>query len=341
MGDCESLLELVIREAVGDHRGDVEPGLGEYRHLVPRLEDLAAVNALYGEHLEHDLRPVDRELVVREAQHGDSSAVRHVRDHVAQRTRLAGHLEADVESLLHAELLLDLGKGGGADVHRTRHADLAGELQAVVADIGDDDVTRADVTRHQRGHDPDRTRAGDQHVLRDDPKLGRRVNGIAEWVEYRSNVEVDFGEVGPQVDRRHHDQLGEGAVALDSDADRVGAERAPAGQAIAAAPANDMSLGSDDLARLNRRDTFAQPNHLADELVANHQRRMDRRLGPFVPALDVQIGAADARAQDADQHLAGTRRRIGYVPQPQARRRLRFDQRLHCGQDIVLPRPSP
>src|SRR6202140_3897938 len=260
---------------MGDHRRDVEAALGEYRHLVPGFEDLATVDALHREHLEHDLRPVDRELMVRKPEHGDTSAVRHVRDHVAQRARLAGHLEPGVESFFHAELFLHLGKGGGANVHGTRHADLARELQAVVADIGDDDMARADVTSHQRGHDPDRTRAGDQDVFGDDPKLRRRVYGVAERVEDRRDVEVDLGQVRPQVDRRHHDELGEGAVPLNSDADSVGAQGPASGQAVAAATAHDVPLGSDDLAWVDGRHALAQANHLADKLVSDNQRRVD------------------------------------------------------------------
>src|SRR5438105_1030185 len=37
MPDRERFLELLIRIAVGDHRRDVEAGLHEHRHLVPRL----------------------------------------------------------------------------------------------------------------------------------------------------------------------------------------------------------------------------------------------------------------------------------------------------------------
>src|SRR6266853_1265110 len=111
------------------------------------------------------------------------------------------------------------------------------------------------------------------------------------------------------------------------------ATRPPSGEAVAAAPTDDVPLGSHDLAGVDRRHSITQLHNLADELVADDQRGMDRRLGPLVPGLDVQVGAADARAHDADQHLAGTGLRIGYVPQPQARRRLRFDERLHSGQD--------
>src|SRR5439155_19260928 len=69
VGDGERFLVLLIRKAVGDHRRDVEAALAQDRRLVPGIEDLPAVDAFDGEHLEHDLRPVDGELMVRQAEH--------------------------------------------------------------------------------------------------------------------------------------------------------------------------------------------------------------------------------------------------------------------------------
>src|SRR6266511_856455 len=75
----EALLELLVGEAVGDHRGDVQPALDHDRHLVPGLVHLAAVDALDGEHVEDDGPPVDRHLLLGDAQHGDLAAVDPVR----------------------------------------------------------------------------------------------------------------------------------------------------------------------------------------------------------------------------------------------------------------------
>ena len=46
----------------------------------------------------------------RNAEHGDFAAVAHVGEHVAEGRRVAGHFQADVEALLHAELLLHVGE---------------------------------------------------------------------------------------------------------------------------------------------------------------------------------------------------------------------------------------
>ena len=59
----------------------------------------------------------------------------------------------------------------------------AREVEAVVVDVGDDDVARADVARDGDRHDADGSRAGDQHVLADHVEGERGVRGVAERVE--------------------------------------------------------------------------------------------------------------------------------------------------------------
>ena len=77
------------------------------------------------------------------------------------------------------------------DVERQRRAHLACELQAIVVDVGDDDVARADEAHDRRGHDADRPGAGDQHVLADDVERERGVHGVAERIENRGDLIVD------------------------------------------------------------------------------------------------------------------------------------------------------
>jgi hypothetical protein len=97
---------------------------------------------------------------------------------------------------------------------------------------------------------------------------------------------------------------------MDPDPDAVGAQLTATGQAVPALSAHDVTLGSDDLAGIDGRHSVAQLHDLADELVADDQGWFDGVLRPLVPALDVEVGAADAGAQDADQDFAGTRARV-------------------------------
>ena len=299
-----------------DHGRDVKAALHENGHLVPGLEDLTAVNPFHRQHLENDLRPVDRELVVRQAEHGDAAAVGHVVDHVSHRARLARHLKSDVEAFLHAELVLHLGQLGLAYVRRTCDADLASQLESIVADVRHHDKPRSVVARDDRRHQADRAGTRDEHVLGHEAKLRGRVHGVAEGVEDGRDVEVDLRQVRPEVSGRHDDELGERAVALDADPDGVRAQSSPARHTVAASAADDVAFRADDLARVDRGYILTQLDDFPDELVADDETWLDGVLRPLVPRVDVEVGAADAGAKDADEDLARTGLRPRNVLQP-------------------------
>ena len=111
--------------------------------------------------------------------------------------------------------------------------------------LADDDVAGAGVADDRGGHQADRPGAGDQHVLAEDREGERRVDRVAERVEDRGDLLVDARPVVPDVGHRQGDVLGERAVPADAEADRVGAQVAPAGQAVAAAAADHVALAAD------------------------------------------------------------------------------------------------
>ena len=134
-------------------------------HGVPGVVHLAAVDALDGDHVRDDPAPVDRERVLGQTEHRDARAVVEVGEHVRHGLRAAAHLQADVEALrmpswrwasatLVRETLIARSAPG-----------LAGEVEAVVADVGDHDVAGTDVPGDRRRHDPDRSGTGDEDVL--------------------------------------------------------------------------------------------------------------------------------------------------------------------------------
>ena len=147
----------------------------------------------------------------------------------------------------------------------------------------------------------------------------RRVHGVAEGIEDRGDVEVDARRVLPDVRHRQRDVLGERARAVDADALGVGAEVPAPGHAVAAAAAHEVPLAADDVAGREVVHVRADRDDLADELVADDHRHRDRALRPGVPVVDVQIGAADAGAQHADQHVVDADLGLGRVDEPDAR----------------------
>src|SRR4051812_41815578 len=80
------------------------------------------------------------------------------------------------------------------------------------------------------------------------------MHGVAEWIEDRLHVARDVRDVAavgtvvnPHVAHRQSDEFGEGAGTIHTDAFGVFAQMAPAGEAIAAPPADDMTLAGDDV----------------------------------------------------------------------------------------------
>ena len=135
-------------------------------------------------------------------------------------------------------------------VDGARRAHAARQLQAVVVDVGDHDVARADEARDRGRHDADRAGAGDQHVLADQVEGQRGVGGVAERIEDRGDVVADrVGQLEGVVggDRQ---VLGERPGTIDADADRVAAQVPPAGAAVAAVAAGDVALARDAVADL-------------------------------------------------------------------------------------------
>ncbi len=117
---------------------------------------------------------------------------------------------------------------------------------------------------------------------------------------------------------------------------RVRAKVATAGHAIAAAAADDVAFAGDDHAWLIVVDVVADLDDLADKFVADDHRHRDRLLRPLVPLIDVDVGAADRGAFDADLHVVRTRIWLRHIFKPQATGGLAFDQRfqrplLQCG----------
>src|SRR5206468_11838154 len=109
------------------------------------------------------------------------------------------------------------------------------------------------------------------------------------WVEDRGDLFVDPRPVMPDIRHRQAHELGEGSVAPDAQTNRVGAQVAPAGEAVAAHAAHDVTFTGDEIARLDVVHVASDLDHLADELVANDEWRLDGARGPRIPRVDVQV----------------------------------------------------
>jgi len=226
-----------------------------------------------------------------------------------------------------------------AHVERQRGAHLAGQLQTVGVDVGDDHESGAGVADDGHRHNPDGTGPGDEHVLAEHVEGQGRVHRVAERVEDGGHVAVDGRVVVPDVGLRHRHVLREGAGTVDADALGAGAQVPAAGQTVSALAADDMPLAADHLAGEEVGDVGADRRHVDDELVADHHRHRDGLLGALVPVEDVQVSAADSGAIHFNKHVVDADLGDGHVVQPQARFRLTLDQRFHGFHDRLARRP--
>jgi hypothetical protein len=155
------------------------------------------------------------------------------------------------------------------------------------------------------------------------------VNGVAQRVENRG---VAFGDGGidlPDVLLGDEHELGEAAVQVDADNFQILAEMRIAHLAGAAVAAIHVHFRADEIAGLGGGHVRAHFFHYAAKFVAERHRRMNSRCRPGIPAVNVQVGAADRRGAHPDQHFRWARHRDGHGFELRASFRAYFAQRFH------------
>ena len=152
---------------------------------------------------------------------------------------------------------------------------------------------------------------------------------VAVGIEDRLHIPVDRLVVVPDIGLGQRDVLGKRTLPIDPDALGVLAEMAATGQAVAAVPADHVTLATDHVAFVEVLDVGAHLDNRSDKLVADNHRHRDRLPSPLVPLVDVQVGATDPGPFDPDQHVVNPVLGNRYLLEPQARLRPRLDQRLH------------
>jgi hypothetical protein len=91
---------------------------------------------------------------------------------------------------------------------------------------------------------------------------------------------------------------------IDADDFHVLADVGLAGAALQALAAGDVHLGGNEVAFFNAGHFIAESGDLAAKFMARNQRGMNPVLGPAVPVINVQIGAANRSYLYFDQNVA-------------------------------------
>src|SRR5690606_25430853 len=247
--------------------------------------------------------PVDAHAVGQDAQHGDLAAVVHLIQHRGKGAGHTRHFQAHVEAFSHAELVHHVAQILAGHVHRAAGAHAGGQVQAVVVDVGDDDIACAHVAGDRRCHGPDGAGARDQHVLAHQIEGQRRMGGVAVGIEDRGQVVGHVVRDAKGVEGRNHQVVREGAGAVDAHALGAAAQVPAPGAAVAAVAAGDVAFAGDAVADLEALDFLADFHDLAYVFVADVHGHGNRARGPVVPFPDVDVGTADGGLPDADQQV--------------------------------------
>jgi hypothetical protein len=98
----------------------------------------------------------------------------------------------------------------------------------------------------------------------------------------------------------------------------------PAREAVSAMTANDMAFSAHHLPGKKVLHVGANFDNFADELVADDHRHGNGLLRPFIPFIDVNIGAANAGAVDADENVVDADFGLGNLLKPESGFRFSF-----------------
>ena len=187
--------------------------------------------------------------------------------------------------------------------------------------------------RHLRDEVRGRAEAPDSHR----PRVSRHPQGpVPDESGTEERRRLDVGVAPPGCGKQNRSsatvRLGEAAVDVVSGEPGLVAEvLVPRGAVPAAATGRAEPRNSDAVPRAEPQGFRTARLHDADDLVPEDERELRLR---ELAVENVEVGPADRAGRDAEEHLAGTRDRVGNVRGPERTARNVEKHRLHRG----LPR---
>ena len=311
---------------------DIQATLQHVDHLVPGIKDLAAIDAADGQTVPDDFLPVDLRLLGMNTKNGNLSAVVHIIDHGGKSGTIAGHFQTDIEAFLQADVLDGFFQTFSGHVDRIdRRRDLFAQVQAVVVHIGDDDTAGADMVRNCCSHHTNCTAAGDQDILADHIIGQCCMDCIAQRIKGRNHILRNGVRNCNRnyIILRNDKILSKRTIPVYTNANGITAEVLAAFTTVTADTAGDVAFTGHDLAHFILGYCRADFNDFTTILVADRRSDFDRFLGPFIPVVNMQIGAADGGLMDFDLDIIGANFWYWNFLQCQTRTCLGLDQCIH------------
>ncbi len=263
----------------------------------------------------------------------------HAGQHRSQGVRVAGHFHAHVKSFFHAQLFLRILDFLPAHIQSQGGAHFLSQFQAVGIDIGHHDIARTGVTGNGGRHAANGAGAGDQHIFSQHVEGQRRMGGVAQGVEAGENIPWDGGIAVPDVGHRDAQILGKSSRPVNPHTAGIHAQVAAAGQAVAAAAADQVPFAGDNVTGLKIMHVVADIRDRTDKFVPDVHGNRNRFLGPGIPVIYMNVGAANGSFVDFNQDIIDTDLRHINIFQPNAGFRFGFDEGFHFHVHILSIEP--
>ena len=185
---------------------------------------------------------------------------------------------------------------------RLPRAQSAGEREPARLEIGQHDLLDALLAQRERGEQPDRPGADDQHLLVGlDGAAAGGVHADGQRLDEHAPVGRDAGVQRQRVGGRDRDEIAQPARVLTADERHRGADVRLAAPAVVALAAADRREHRHALPRLDAVHAAAGRLDRSVELVAEPQRRLQLRVAA---GEELEVGSAEAALGHADDHFA-------------------------------------
>ena len=109
----------------------------------------------------------------------------------------------------------------------------------------------------------------------------------------------------------------------------------PASQTIPAKPADQMPFPGDQISWFEAGDIVPNLSYSADKLVADDHGDFDSLLGPAIPIVDMDVGAADGGFNYFDEDIIHAGLWNGNFLEPESGFGFLLNQGLHCAHEIL------
>src|SRR5438034_10255761 len=139
------------------------------------------------------------------------------------------------------------------------------------------------------------------------------MDGVAQRLLQASKFRGNLGGGFPEDALRQPDMFRIRPVKVDPQNSTVLANMRVAGSTLKANTTGQMRFGGDIVSHFDRGHPGPEIDDMAAHLVPDDSRRMDSSLRPFIPTINVIIGAAQRGGGDPDNDLCGPGLRHGNI----------------------------